>query len=157
MGGHFVRILSAWCSGAVVAWVSRSNAGTLAATVASAALALTACQSPPLFHQPQFQEPSRKIAFHTAHVRPAKAEDNVNGREAVRSTGRSTRGQGGGGFGGISSEDEGLANDPLEEKGKGPSHTFESAVVGSDQWDRERAEDQAKEMELRRKLRICAC
>jgi hypothetical protein len=101
---------------------------------------------------------SGAFPFHAAHVRSAKAvnSDNVNGREADRSTGRSVRGQSGGGLGGISSEDEGLASDPLE-SGKGPAHTFESAVVGSDQWYRERAEDQAKEMELRRKLRICAC
>jgi hypothetical protein len=157
MGGHFPRACTAWCSKARVAW-SGSRTGTLVVTVSSAALALGACQAPSPFYQAQFQEHSRKIAFHAAHVRSAKAvnSDNVNGREADRSTGRSVRGQSGGGLGGISSEDEGLASDPLE-SGKGPAHTFESAVVGSDQWYRERAEDQAKEMELRRKLRICAC
>jgi hypothetical protein len=158
MGGHFPRACTAWCSKARVAW-GGSRTGTLVVTVGSAALALSACQSLSPFYQAQFQEPSRKIAFHAAHVRSTKAvsSDNANRREADRSTGRSVRGQNGGGLGGISSEDEGLANDPLEESGKGPFHTFESAVVGSDQWYRERAEDQAKEMELRRKLRICAC
>jgi hypothetical protein len=133
-------------------------------TVVSAAFALSACQSPSLlyqvqFRQAQFQEASRKVAFHAAHVRFAKAvdSDKVSDREADRSIARSVRGQGGGGFGGISLDDEGLANDSLEEGGKGQPHTFESAVVGSDQWYRERAEDQAKEMALRRKLRICAC
>jgi hypothetical protein len=162
MGAHFLRASAAWCSRARVArGVSRT--GTLVVTVASAALALSACQSPSLFYQlqfrqAQFQEASRKVAIHAAHVRFAKAvnADKVSDREAERLMGRSVRGQGGGGLGGISSEDDGLANDPLEEGGKGQPH-FESAVVGSDQWYRERAEDEAKEMELRRKLRICAC
>jgi len=162
MGGHFLRARTAWCSRARVAR-GGSRTGTLVVAVVSAALALSACQSPSLFYHVQFrqaqlQEPPRKAAFHAAHVRSAKAInlDKVSDREADRLTARSVRGPGGGGLGGISSEDEGLANDPLEEGGKGQPH-FESAVVGSDQWYRERAEDQAKEMELRRKLRICAC
>jgi len=161
MGGHFLRARTAWCSRARVAR-GGSRTGTLVVAVVSAALALSACQSPSLFYQvqfrqAQFQEASRKVAFHAAHVRSAKPvnSDKVSDREAERLMGRSVRGQGGG-FGGISSEEERLANDPLEEGGKGQPH-FESAVVGSDQWYRERAEDQAKEMELRRKLRICAC
>jgi hypothetical protein len=164
MGSHFLRGPTAWCLRAHVAR-GGSRIGTLAVTVASAALALSACQSPSLvyqvqFRQAQFQVPSRQAAFHAAHVRSAKAvnSDKVSDREADRSIARSVRGPGGGGeLGRISSNDEGLVNDPLEEGGKGQPHTFETAVVGSDQWYRERAEDQAKEMALRRKLRICAC
>ena len=163
MGSHFLQARTAWWLWARVVALSRSRTGTLVVTVGSASLALSACQSPSLFYQvqfrqAQFQEASRKVALHAAHVRFAKAvnADKVSDREAERLMGRSVRGQGGRGFGGISSEEEGLANDPLEEGGKGQPH-FESAVVGSDQWYRERAEDEAKEMELRRKLRICAC
>jgi hypothetical protein len=159
MGSRFLPTTrTAWCSRARVAW-SGSRTGTLVVMVGFAALALSACQSPSPFYQAQFQEPARKIAFHAAHIRSAKAvsSDKVDGREAGRSTEHSIRGQRGGGLGGISLEDEARSTDPLEDNGKDPSHTFESAVVGSDQWYRERAEDQAKEMKLRLKLRICAC
>jgi hypothetical protein len=131
---------------------------TLVVLVASA-LSLTACQSPALLYQAQFQTPSRKVALHAPHIRSPKAatSDSVSSREADRSTVRSVRGQSASGPRGFSSEDEARANDPQLESPNSQSHTFESAVVGSDQWYRERAEDQAKEMELRHKLRICAC
>jgi hypothetical protein len=158
--GHFLLMRSAACSG-TRGENGRRARGLMAVTAASAALVLNACQSPLPFYEARVQEPSGKIALHARHVRSPKAaaSDDMNSRQAYvgRPTAHSVHTRGWDGFEGISPEDEGLTGDPPGGPGRIRSREFESAVVGSDQWYRERAEDQAREMELRRKLRICAC
>ena len=142
MGGAPLSLSTAWCS-----TIARRRGGRafLMFVLAVSGLTLNACQSAGPFYHAWIAPPAKTAAFHSATHRSRSAFQGVTeGRqEAKGSTVNPTR---------FSTEDRALA-----EGATGAVSRFSSPIVGSAQWQRERAEDEAREIALRRKLRICAC
>ena len=116
-------------------------------------LALSACGSPgPFYHQhvkelafrPD-ERATRSAKVATLHLTVASTTGTVHTQGAKRVKG-------------ISSEDRAFAEDIPAGHVKIPSREFGSTPFpGSPQYLREKAEDQVREKELSRTLRICAC
>ena len=151
MGGAPLPLSTAWCS-----TIARRRGGRifLMFVLAVSGLTLNACQSAGPFYHAWIGPPAKTAAFHSATHRSRSASQGVTeGRqEAKGSTVNPTHASAESGLGRFSTEDRALA-----EGTTGAVSRFSSPIVGSAQWQRERAEDEAREIALRRKLRICAC
>jgi hypothetical protein len=150
---HFSTIGVAWAIG------RRSLIFTAAI---SCCFTLNACQSSGPFYHVRTQQPTKEVALHTGGTRPTNMvmSERMKGRQpdVTSSVNGSILVQGEDGVGQISPKDRALTDEVPGQHGKRLSREFGSSpIVGSAQWYREHAEDEVRELELRRKLRICAC
>jgi len=127
----------------------------------SCCFTLNACQSSGSFYHARIQQPTKEVALHTGSTRSANmvVSERVKGRQpdVTSSVTGSIHSQSEDGVGQFSANDRALADEMPGQRGKRLSREFGSSpIVGSAQWYREHAEDKVRELELRRKLRICA-